>query len=108
MPDDWSPAEAGPRPRILATEDDFDRAGRLVETDDRVAAWFDAVEGRAETLLEEPPEGYELPDGKRLLGTSRSVLQRVVNLGTAYRLTGKEAYADRLWRELDTVADFPD
>jgi len=108
MPDDWSPAEAGPRPRILATEDDFDRAGRLVETDDRVAAWFDAVEGRAETLLEEPPEGYELPDGKRLLGTSRSVLQRVVNLGTAYRLTGKEAYADRLWRELDAAADFPD
>jgi len=108
MPDDWSLADVAPRPRLLATDSDFDRAARLVETDDRAAAWFDAVRSHADTLLEEPPNEYAIPDGRRLLGTSRSVLGRVLNLGTCYRLTGEERYADRLWTELDAVAGFPD
>jgi hypothetical protein len=108
MANDWSPTEIASRPRILATESDFDRATGLVGTDDRAAAWFEAVEADAERLLDEPAEEYEIPDGKRLLGTSRSVLGRVLNLGTAYRLTGEERYADRLWLELDAAADFPD
>jgi len=108
MPEDWSPTDVASRPRILATESDFDRAAGLIETDDRVGAWFGAVEAEADALLDEPPNEYEIPDGRRLLGTSRSVLGRVLNLGTTYRLTGDERYADRLWQELDAAAEFPD
>ncbi|MFB6227845.1 MAG: heparinase II/III family protein [Halobacteriales archaeon] len=108
MSDELSPVDGASRPRILATESDFDRARRLVKTDDRVASWFDVVKSNADSLLEEPPNEYEIPDDKRLLGTSRSVLQRVLDLGTSYKLTGDEQYADRLGLELDTAADFPD
>lgn len=108
MPEDWSAANVASRPNLLATQSDFNRAGQLVETDDRVAAWFDAIKSEADTILEDPPNEYEMPDGRRLLATSRSVLRRVLNLGTSYRLTGAEKYAERLWLELDAVAEFPD
>ena len=96
------------RPRILATQSDFERAERLVETDGTVQSWFAAVESTADELLETPPREHDIPDGRRLLGASRSVLKRVLTLGVAYRLTGRVSYAERLWRELDTAANFPD
>jgi hypothetical protein len=108
MSEELLPVDGASRPRILVTESDFDRATRLVKTDDRVASWFDVVRSRADALLDEPPNEYEIPDEKRLLGTSRSTLQRVLNLGTAYKLTGDEQYAHRLGLELDAAADFPD
>ena len=108
MPADWSPTDVAPRPRILATDSDVDRAARVIETDDRAATWFDAIERDADAVLTEPPREYDIPDGKRLLGTSRAVLGRVLNLSTTYVLTGDERYADRVWTELDVAAAFPD
>lgn len=51
---------------------------------------------------------YEIPDGKRLLATSRQVLDRSLTLGLVFHLTGDERYASRLWRELEAAADFKD
>ena len=108
MPADWSPTDVAPRPRILATAADFKRAAQVVEADDRAARWFDAIAADADNLLDEPPHEYEIPDGKRLLRTSRSVLGRVLNLAMMYDMTGDERYADRVWTELDAAAEFPD
>jgi len=106
-PDDWSPDAVSERPRVLVTPAEFRRAERTVETDDRVASWFDAVAARADAVVEEPPEEHGV-SGRNMLGTSRSVLARTLDLGTCYRLTGEERYAERLWIELDAVAGFPD
>lgn len=108
MNSDWEPNTIADHPRLLATESDFDSAQRLINQDDRTAAWFQRVEDHAVDLLETPPNEYEIPDGLRLLQTSRSVLRRVFDLGLCYRLTGDEVYAERLWVELRAVADFPD
>jgi hypothetical protein len=98
----------GDRPRLLASAADFDRAATLIGDDDRATRWFDAIRSRADAILEDPPSEYEIPDGKRLLAVSRQVLQRTLDLGTCYRLTGEDRYADRLWEELDAAAGFPD
>jgi hypothetical protein len=105
---DWTPDEIESRPRLLASADDFERARGLVGDDERATAWFDEIERRGESLLGEPPSEYAIPDGKRLLAVSRQVLQRTVDLATLYRVTGEDRYAERLWRELDAVAGFPD
>jgi hypothetical protein len=106
-PEEWDAGAVTERPRVLATATDFQRAERLVGTDERATAWFDAVEARADALLDEPPEEHGI-SGRNMLGTSRTVLGRTLDLGTCYRLTGEERYADRLWTELDAVAGFPD
>ena len=51
---------------------------------------------------------YKIPDGKRLLAVSRAAKDRVLLLGLIYRLTGDERFANRLWKELDTVTHFKD
>jgi hypothetical protein len=96
------------RPRLLAAGEDFERVSQLLDSDDRASTWFDQVEARGERILDEPPEEYELPDGKRLLAVSRAVRDRSFVLGTLYRLTGEERYAERLWEEFDAVADYRD
>ncbi len=49
-----------------------------------------------------------MPDGLRLLDTSRRMLQHSYTFAMAFRLHGDRRYVDRLWQELQTVARFPD
>jgi hypothetical protein len=58
--------------------------------------------------MKAPLPKHVLPDGKRLLGTSRSVMDHAYTLGLMYRLHGDRRYADRLWQDLETVAAFSD
>jgi hypothetical protein len=66
------------------------------------------MSSKAESMLKSEPSKYEIPDGLRLLTTSRRVLDRTLALGLAFRVTGEEKYKERLWRELESAADFPD
>ena len=93
-------------PRLILTEADFER---IRVTDDPVynAAKACAIEWADEFLGTEPLE-YDIPDGIRLLAVSRGVLRRTKNLGMAYKITGDERYAERLWRELENAASFKD
>jgi hypothetical protein len=59
-------------------------------------------------MLAAPPSQYVIPDGLRLLATSRRVLDRVQTLALLYQLDGDHRYADRAWQELDAAAKFKD
>jgi hypothetical protein len=58
--------------------------------------------------LSQKPSRYEIPDGLRLLATSRRVVQRVYTLALLKHLDGDQRYAERAWQELDAAAKFPD
>jgi hypothetical protein len=95
-------------PRLLATAADFDRLKQRVGTNPQLRDWQAALQKRAASVLTAPPSRYEIPDGKRLLATSRQVLDRVYTLAMLYRLDGDRQYADRAWQELAAAAAFKD
>ncbi|HEY3282587.1 MAG TPA: heparinase II/III family protein [Armatimonadota bacterium] len=95
-------------PRLLATADDFAGLKKRCETEALEREWLDRIRRAAQPMLTEEPARYEIPDGLRLLATSRRVVSRVQYLGLLYRLEGNRAYVDRLWKELDAAAHFPD
>ena len=68
----------------------------------------DRVVQKATTMLNEPVATYQIPDGKRLLATSRKVLDRIYHLAFAYRMTGDRRFLNRAYAELESAANFPD
>lgn len=95
-------------PRLLVTAERLQSTKRLVTTDKVAKQWYESLRFSAQRILSEPVSRYEIPDGLRLLSTSRKVLDRVQRLALAYLLEGNSRYAERVWRELQTAANFPD
>lgn len=95
-------------PRLLLNRESLESLKTRIPRDDRLAAWHDALRARCEAVLAEPPSHYEIPDGLRLLMTSRNVLERVTTLALEHRILGDDRYVDRAWRELEAAAAFPD
>jgi hypothetical protein len=95
-------------PRLLASAEDFAALKRQVQENPVLREWHSQLAERARRLLSEPPSRYEIPDGLRLLATSRRVLDRVYTLGLLYRLDGDRRYVERAWQELDAAAGFQD
>jgi hypothetical protein len=95
-------------PRLLIDAAGFEDLGRRVQSDAALREWNKEVRREADKLLAAPLPRHVLPDGKRLLSTSRSVMARTYTLALAYRLHGERRHADRLWEEMKTVAAFPD
>lgn len=98
-------------PFILANREEFDRARTQLEKPDGdayiQAACRYALE-QADCLLKTQPCEYYFSDGERLLEVSREVLNRIITLGFAWQLTGRQEYADRGWAELLQVCGFDD
>jgi hypothetical protein len=95
-------------PRLLVHAHDFDRLKQAVKTNDTLRGWCAKVEQRANTILGEAPSKYEIPDGLRLLATSRRVMNRIYDLGMMYQMTGEKKYAERAWAELKAAGEFKD
>ena len=95
-------------PRLLATSEDFSRLKEQVSSNPRLLHWQQKLTEQAKKTLDAPPSKYEIPDGLRLLATSRRVVDRVYTLGLLYRLTAEKPYAERAWKELEAAAAFPD
>lgn len=95
-------------PRLLASEQDFKRLQEEVKEDAHLKKWAQDLHAQAERILQQPPSRYEIPDGLRLLATSRRVLQRVAVLSMAYRLETNAQYVDRAWVELEDAGNFKD
>ena len=95
-------------PRVLVTADDFQRLRQQVKTDQTLRQWHAALREEATEILAAPPSQYEIPDGKRLLATSRQVMGRIYTLAMLYQLDGDRRYLDRAWTELNTAANFKD
>lgn len=95
-------------PRLLVAPDDFAALQRRIADTPRLAEWYADVQRQAEEALKKPANTYRIPDGKRLLGTSRSVLDRVYQWALVYRLENDRRYLDRVWKELQAAAEFED
>ncbi|MBU3180715.1 DUF4962 domain-containing protein [Clostridium psychrophilum] len=91
-------------PRILASSDDFNSIKIQIANNKKVKARFKSLRKKADNMLKQPPVRYEIPDGVRLLETSRKVLDRVQTLSFMYKITGERKYAERAWIELETVS----
>ncbi|WP_300600758.1 heparinase II/III family protein [Niabella sp.] len=64
------------------------------------------IEGADSILL--APVLNRTVDGRRMLEVSRECLRRILLLGYAYRMTGKESYAQRAESEMKQVSKFAD
>ena len=95
-------------PRLLATAADFERLKYRCAENDEARRWLTQLKADAEKLVSLPVLEYKIPDGKRLLAVSRAAKDRVLLLGLIYRLTSDDRFANRLWKELDTVTNFKD
>jgi hypothetical protein len=95
-------------PRLLADQSTWNSLPQRIAGDAKLKPIADGVRAEADKMLTQEPSKYEIPDGKRLLNTSRRVLTRSKALGMAYRLTNDAKYLDRLWQELEDAANFKD
>jgi len=81
-------------PRLLAAPEEFAQLQQRIAADPQLDSWQTKLREQAGQILAAPPSRYEIPDGLRLLETSRRVVGRVYTLGLLYRLEGK---AGRNW-----------
>jgi hypothetical protein len=93
-------------PRLLVVKEDWDRLKIQVTNNPTLREWHGKLQRDAQRILEAPPSKYEIPDGLRLLSTSRRVLQRTQTLALLYQLDGNRSYVDRTWQELEAAAAF--
>lgn len=95
-------------PRLLATSNDFVRLRGAIVADPLLTTWQGELKKHGAEILKQAPSKYEIPDGKRLLATSRRVLDRVQTLALLYRLDGDSRWPARAWEELQVAAAFKD
>ena len=104
----------GAHPRLMLTTEDFIR---LRDGEDRIyKTERENILRRADELAAKREDGqydtplctYRIPDGIRLLSTSRQVLDRVMVLSFAWKFTEKEEYLERAVAEMESAARFPD
>ena len=108
-PDDQILATLKPEhPRLMIDENTVTQVKTTLESDAHAARWYAAVKAEAEEILNLPPSIYEIPDGRRLLGVSRRVKERVRALMFVYMLEGGQRYVDRVWAEIDAAIGFAD
>jgi len=95
-----------PHPRLLFTADDVDRVEQNIQVP-LLKPIYEAVAAGADAALTQDPVEREL-EGRRLLGVSRTALQRITYLSFMYRMTGETSYAERAEAEMLAAADFTD
>ncbi len=100
-------------PRILVEPGRFAALKKEIPGDPLLRKWYARLLREGRKTLASPPSRYVIPDGLRLLATSRRVLHRVRLLAFLYRLDGDrpsrgKAYLERAWKELEAAARFPD
>lgn len=100
-------------PRIFATEERFAKlkAAYLSSTASQPKTWAQNAIAGADAILTQAPVAYSQDVRGTILDQARTAKDRMYKLGVAWWMTGNNAYADRAWTELSTVADntaFPD
>ncbi|MBQ8483878.1 MAG: heparinase II/III family protein [Bacteroidales bacterium] len=94
-------------PRLLLTAGEEDGISRMIAADPAMAKVHDGIVAECDRMLALPPL-ERVMEGKRLLHTSREALRRIFWLSYSYRMTGKEAYAERAIDEMMAVCAFKD
>ncbi len=94
-------------PRMLLTAGEEEGISRMIAADSAMAKVHDGIVAECDRMLVLPPL-ERVMEGKRLLHTSREALRRIFWLSYSYRMTGKEAYAERAIEEMMAVCAFKD
>ena len=94
-------------PRLMLTDERLAELKQLYETDSNLQGLIRNSIEQAERTIKKPQLVYQ-KRGPRLLHVSRDCLDRVYDLGLAWRWTGDERYAKALKENLLAVCAFPD
>ena len=108
LPPSFAPLLKREHPRLLASRAEFDALKARVQAEPWARETFARLRVDADKMLAQAPSKYEIPDGKRLLETSRRVLNRTYALGMAWKISGEGKYLERLWAELEASGNFKD
>jgi hypothetical protein len=95
-------------PRLLLSDVDLKKIQQLVSQNSRARSMKESILEQCLAILNEPLIEYLIPDGLRLLGTSRLAVDRIYKLCLMYRLEGDTKFADRAIEEMLSAAEFPD
>ncbi len=94
-------------PRLLVTATDWKNLPARMEADPRVKKIISGTIARADLTLEKPLLAYKR-EGRRLLAVSRDAIERVLDLSTAWKVTGEKRYLDRCRDEMLAISNFSD
>ena len=95
-------------PRIIMSEEKFAKLKASIGDDSVTAILLEKLRNEADRILTIPVAEYEIPDGIRLLETSKRIQRRVAALAMAYNIFGEEKYAQRCYAELEAACNFKD
>lgn len=95
-------------PRIIMSEEKFAKLKAHIGDDSVTAVLLEKLRNEADRIMNASVCQYEIPDGIRLLETSKRIQRRVAALALAYNIFGDEKYAQRCYTELETACNFKD
>lgn len=95
-------------PRIIMSEEKFAKLRTHIGDDSVTAIVLENLRKESDKAVRDPVQEYEIPDGMRLLESSRRIQRRVMDLAMAYNVFGDEKYAQRCYEELESASKFPD
>jgi hypothetical protein len=96
-------------PRLFVHDDELPEIRKRIAVDRFARSEFVMLQARANTLLRQAPNAYQLTGEEHtLLPIARDIENRVFTLAGIYRLTGEHKYADRAIREMLAAAAFKD
>ncbi len=93
-------------PRIFVT--DWQTIRDKIATDENAKYWYDVVLRYAESALSQAPVEYYRNLRNNLNDCSNAFKSTVIPIAAAYCLTGDVRYKDRVYKELENVAGWPD
>ena len=94
-------------PQLILKSGDFDKIHTMVNSDSIALRLHNEIANIANRTMQQPVN-TRIQTGKRILGVSRSVLERVTSLSYMYLYTGEVKYAERAEQEMLAAASFTD
>lgn len=104
----YSRYEKNEHPRIFANKDGWDAIVESAKTDEHMKKAVDGIIAGAEKQLDAKTIAIKWDSQNTNLITARELKDYTNSLGMAYRLTGDERYAQKLWEHLEAVCNFPE
>ena len=95
-------------PRIIMTEEKFAKLKTHIGDDSVTAVLLEKLRNEADRIMNASVCQYEIPDGIRLLETSKRIQRRIAALAMAYHIFGEEKYAQRCYTEMEAACNFKD
>lgn len=99
----------GVHPRILAPQQSFDEIKARIETDSTTQAQYHMLSNFASRFdASYDDASYTIEDGYSLLSVADIFLIRMRACCMMYKLSDDEQWAQKAWKQLELVANFPD